>query len=165
MKSKIKSFAKEIFIFAVTLIIISNAISYYKSNDLKKENLTIKKLILIDGSIYTFPKNKAVLVHFWGTWCPICKLEATNIDAISKNFEVITIAVDSKSNKNIQEYLKNNNVNYKVYNDINSKYASNFNIQVYPSSFIYNKKGELLFTEVGYTSTYGLKLRMWWASL
>jgi len=165
MKSKLKSFSKEILVFAITLIVISNLISYYKSSDLKKDSLNIKNLILIDGSKYTIPKDKAILVHFWGTWCPICKLEATNIDDISKDYEVITIAVDSKSNKNIQNYLKENNVSYKVFNDAHSKYSSKYNISVYPTSFIYDKNKKLIFTEVGYTSTFGLKLRMWWASI
>ena len=165
MLNKIKSFAKEILVFVVTLIIISNAISYYKSSDLKKDSLDIKSLTLIDGSIYNIPKNKAILVHFWGTWCPVCKLEASNIDAISKSNEVVTIAVDSKDNENIKKYLKDNNVNFKVHNDTQSKIANNYNIAVYPTSFIYNKDGKLVFTEVGYSSTLGLKLRMWWANL
>ncbi len=165
MLNKIKSFAKEILVFVVTLIIISNAISYYKSNDLKKDSLDIKTLTLIDGSTYNIPKNKAILVHFWGTWCPVCKLEASNIDAISKSYEVITIAVDSKDNENIKKYLKDNNVNFKVHNDTQSKIANNYNIAVYPTSFIYDKNGKLVFTEVGYSSTLGLKLRMWWANL
>ena len=165
MKSKIKSFSKEIFIFAISLIVISNIVSYYKSMDLKKDTLSIESLVLIDGSTYTINKNKALLVHFWGTWCPVCKVEASNIDAISKDYEVITIAVDSKNNENIHKYLKDNNINYKVHNDIGSKIAIKYNIAVYPTSFIYDKNGKLLFTEVGYTSTYGLKLRMWWANL
>jgi thiol-disulfide isomerase/thioredoxin len=165
MLNKIKSFAKEILVFVVTLIIISNAISYYKSSDLKKDSLDIKSLTLIDGSTYNIPKNKAILVHFWGTWCPVCKLEASNIDAISKSYEVITIAVDSKDNENIKKYLEDNNVNFKVHNDTQSKIANSYNIAVYPTSFIYDKNGKLIFTEVGYTSTLGLKLRMWWANL
>jgi len=165
MLNKLKLFTKEIIVFIVTLVIISNAISYYKSTDLNKDSLNIKSLTLIDGSTYTIPTNKAILIHFWGTWCPICKLEASNIDAISKDYEVVTIAVDSKDNDNIKKYLKDNNVNYKVHNDTESKIASKYNIAVYPTSFIYNKNGKLVFTEVGYTSTFGLKLRMWWANL
>jgi len=165
MKDKLKLFIKEIFLFIITLIIISNIVSYYKSSDLKKDSLNIKSLTLIDGSTYDIPKNKAILVHFWGTWCPICKLEASNVNTISKSYEVITIAVDSKNNENIKKYLKDNNVNFKVHNDTQSKIASNYNIEVYPTSFIYNKNGKLIFTEVGYSSTLGLKLKMWWANL
>ena len=165
MKNKIKSFLKEILLFIATLIIISNLISYYKSTELSKEKLDIKSLVLIDGTTYNIAKDKAILVHFWGTWCPICKVEASNIDLISKEYEVISIAVDSKDNANIQKYLKNNGVNYKVHNDTSSKYSKKYNIQVYPTTFIYDKNMNLVFTEVGYTSTLGLKLRMWWANL
>lgn len=165
MRTKIKSFFKEIIVFIIALFIISNIISFYKSGDLKKDSLDINSLKLIDNSIYNIPKNKAILVHFWGTWCPICKLEASNIDKLSKNYEVITIAVDSKDDENIKKYLKQNSVNFRVYNDIDSFYAKQFNIQAYPTTFIYDKNKKLVFSEVGYTSTYGLKLRMWWAGL
>ena len=36
--------------------------------------------------------GKPVLVHFWATWCPVCKFENDNVDAVSKDYAVITIA-------------------------------------------------------------------------
>ena len=50
-------------------------------------------------------------------------------------------------------------------NDKESLYAQDFKISGYPTTFIYDKDRKLVFSEVGYTSTLGLYLRMWWASL
>ncbi len=45
------------------------------------------------------PNNKPILLHFWATWCPTCKFEAPNIEKVSKDYEVITIAVQSGTKK------------------------------------------------------------------
>ena len=105
------------------------------------------------------------MVHFWATWCPICKLEADNINRVSKYYEVITVAVDSGSNYDIHKYLVENNLEYRVINDKENKIADSFNIQVLPTTLIYNKDKELVFSEVGYTSSFGLFIRMLWVSI
>ncbi|MEA3512849.1 MAG: redoxin domain-containing protein [Campylobacterota bacterium] len=160
MTNKIKRYIKEIVQFMVILIILANAISYYKSMDLNKEKLNLKEIKLIDNSSYSFEKKKPILIHFWATWCPVCKVEAPNIEKLSKDYEVITIAVNSK---NIKQYLKENDLSFKVYDDKDNSYANKFNISVYPTTLIYDKNKSLIFSEVGYTSTLGLQLRMLWA--
>jgi len=138
------------------LIIISNAISYYKSSDISKIKFDIENISLND---------KPILVHFWATWCPICKVEAPNIQSLSTNYNVVTIAVNSGDDMKIKNYLKENNLTFKVINDPNSIYANKFNVKVFPTTLIYDKNKNLIFSEVGYTSTLGLQLRMLWAGL
>jgi len=165
MKLKIIHYIKEIVLFLIIITISSNIISLYKSDNLTSKPLDITSFKLIDGTDFHIDNSKPILIHFWATWCPTCKLEASNIDTISKNFQVITIAVQSDKNQDIQKFLKQNSLNFMVVNDRDSSFAHNFNISAYPTTFIYNKKRELVFSDVGYTSTLGLWLRMWWATL
>jgi thiol-disulfide isomerase/thioredoxin len=160
MKKKIKKYFKEIIIFVLMLTIAMNALSYYKSLDLNKENLEIKSFKLLDDSEYFVQKNKPILVHFWATWCPTCKFEASNIEKISKDYEVITIAIQSGTKEEIQKYLDDNNLTFKVVNDENGFYSQKFNIKVFPTTLIFNKDKKLKFSEVGYTTTVGLYSRM-----
>jgi len=162
MKSKIIHYAKEIALFLVFMAIITNIISLYKSSDLKKEPLNVVNITLYDDIKYTYVNNKPLLIHFWATWCPTCSIEAANIEMVSKHYEVLTIAVKSDSDE-IKDYLAENSLSFKVVNDKNAIYASEFNIAAYPTTFIYDKDKNLVFSEVGYTSTLGLWLRMWWA--
>jgi thiol-disulfide isomerase/thioredoxin len=159
MKTKFKKYLKEIIGFFLILIIASNAVSYFKSTDLNKAPLTQKTLTLIDGSTYHI-KDKPLVIYFWATWCPICKFQSPNIQKLSEDYEVITIAVQSGNEFEIQEYLKKENLNFKVINDYDSSLAKQFNINVYPTTLIYNSKQELVFSDVGYTSTLGLYIRM-----
>jgi thiol-disulfide isomerase/thioredoxin len=160
MKDKIKKYLKEGLIFILMLIIALNAISYYNSLDLNKEKLTIQSFKLLDDSIYTLANDKPILVHFWATWCPTCKLEASNIEKISKDYEVITIAVQSGTKEEIEKYLDEHKLNFKVVNDEDGFYSQTFNIKAFPTTFIYDKNKNLKFSEVGYTSTAGLYSRM-----
>ena len=162
---KFKKYLKEIITFVITITILANIISYYKSTSLNKDKLEFQNITLLDGTTYNIPANKPILIHFWATWCPICKIEASNIETLSKKFEVITVAVDSGSQDEIQSYLKKHNLSFKVIDDFDKHYASKYNISVYPTTFIYDKNKNLLFSEVGYTSTLGLYLRMIWANL
>jgi len=144
--------------------ILANIVSYYKAADLNKDKLKLNTIKLIDDTQYTLPKNKPIMIHFWATWCPICSIEASNIQTISEHFEVITIAVDSASQEEIYSYLQKHNLTFNVVDDFDKHYAALFNISVYPTTFIYDKNQNLIFSEVGYTSTIGLYLRMLWAS-
>lgn len=163
MNNKIKKYLKEIIKFVIILAIILNIVSYFKSQDLNKEKLTEQSFKLLDNTQYTVPNDKPILVHFWATWCPTCKIEASNIEKISKEYEVITIASQSGSKEEIQKYLDEHNLTFKVVNDIDAEYSNKFNIQVFPTTFIYDKNKNLKFSEVGYTSTFGLYLRMFFA--
>jgi thiol-disulfide isomerase/thioredoxin len=164
MKEKMKHYMKEIFSFFIVMTLFANLLSYYKSGDLNKNKLQIEMLKLLDNTPYKIAKEKPILIHFWATWCPTCKMEAKNIDIISQHFNVVTFVVNSGTQQEIQTYLKENDLSYKVVNDQFSIYAKEFNISAYPTTFIYDKDKKLLFSDVGYTSTLGLYLRMWWAS-
>lgn len=156
MKTKIKRYAKEVLLFIVTITIAANILSLYKSQSLNKQPLALE---------YEFKKEKPILIHFWATWCPTCKVEASNIEKISKDFEVLTIAINSGSNKEIKEYMDENGYTFRFINDADSKLAKEFNIQAYPTTLIYDKDKNLVFSEVGYTTTFGLYIRLWWAGL
>ena len=163
MKEKIKHYIKEIIIFILVMTIFSNIISLYRSSSLSNEQLDNINIELIDGSLYKQDISRPLLVHFWASWCPTCKLEASNIQTISENFQVLTIAVKSGSNNDIKKYLDKHNFNYNVYNDYNAILARKNNVSAYPTTFIYDKNKNLVFSEVGYTSTFGLWIRMLWA--
>ncbi|QSZ42420.1 redoxin domain-containing protein [Sulfurimonas aquatica] len=163
MIQKIKHYAKEIIYFTIFITIFANIISLYKSQSLNSSPLEIKEFTLLDSSKYTPPTSKPILIHFWATWCPTCKLEASNIQTLSEHFEVLTVAVNSGESYDIKQYMDENEYNYKVVNDSTTILSSSFNIVGLPTTFIYDKEKNLLFSEVGYSSTLSLYLKMLWA--
>ncbi len=157
----IKNFFKEIIYTVIIFFLISIVLNYIRKPDIK-ENIYDYRLVdtygkSIDLSNY---KGEPIVVHFWATWCPICKLEASNIDELSKEYNVVSIAVTSGSNKDINEFMQKRQLSYRVVSDKDGNLAKKFNISAYPTTLIYTKDGKLKFTEVGYSTTVGLKARL-----
>ena len=160
--SKIKYSIKETFYVLLLMTIIANVMSIYRSQELNHTPLKIEKFKLITNKEFHIDKSKPLLIHFWATWCPTCKMEASNINLLSKYFQVVTIAVKSGSDYELKKYLDEHGYTFLVVNDKDTQLSKYFKIAGYPTTFIYDKEQKLRFSEVGYTSTLGLYLRLLW---
>ena len=121
----------------------------------------------LSGQYFNFYQNKTrpILVHFWASWCPVCKLEQSNIQNISEDYEVITIAMQAGSDAEVKQFMKEEKLSFKVINDEFGIISKKYNIKGVPVSFIVDKDNTIDFVEVGYTTELGLKLRMWGVGL
>jgi thiol-disulfide isomerase/thioredoxin len=107
-----------------------------------------------------------VLVHFWATWCSICRTEQSAIAAIAHdNPNVITLAMQSGSNEEIARYMKEQNIDFPVVNDLHGINSIAWGVHAVPASFIIAPDGRIHFVEVGYTTGIGLRLRLWLAGI
>ena len=122
---------------------------------------------MLNGDQFDLYKHKSrpVLIHFWATWCPVCKLEQSNIENISKDHSVISIAMNSGHNEELIQFLKDEKLTFKVINDEKGLLGKQYNIKGVPVSFIVDKDNLIKFVEVGYTTELGLRMRLWWAGL
>lgn len=162
MSSKwhIKNIFKEIIVGGILLFILSNIISYIRKPELNSMSLPKIEAVLLDGSGYRVKKGRPLVIHFWATWCPTCKLEAANIQSVSEKYEVLTVAVSSGENPKVEAYMKERGLTFKVLNDSDGKWAAKFKVNAFPTTFMYDSKGKLRFTEVGYTTTAGFFARL-----
>lgn len=160
-KWTVKRVLKEVLTTLVLLFIISQVLNFIRKPEVK-ENIYAYNLRDIKNQAIDFLdyEDEPLVVHFWGTWCPTCRLEASNIETLSEKYNVISIAVNSGSDKALLKYMEENNLDYPVINDSKSALAEKFDIGVYPTTLIYNGKGELKFSEVGYSTTLGLQARL-----
>lgn len=161
-----KKVFKEAAVFALMLLLFSNVVSYFKSQNLSHEKLPAFQVTMLDGKTFDslhVKHDKPILIHFWATWCPTCKMENSTIDALSKKFNVITVAVNSGSDAEIQSFLKEKNLKFQVINDTNATLTKSLHVSGFPTTFIYNKNGELEFSEVGYSSYITLYLKLLYA--
>ncbi len=153
---------REALVFALLLFVISTTLNWWRAPKLESDALPRIQATLIDGSLFDTAslRGRPLLINFWGTWCPVCSQEAGNIDALSKKYRILTIAVNSGSNAEIQDWMRQQSVSYPVLNDTGGQWAARFRVSIYPTTFIYDSKGKLKFTETGYSTTAGLLARM-----
>jgi thiol-disulfide isomerase/thioredoxin len=157
----LKKWLKEIFLFLAFLFFASLAINFLRQPDISPKSIyALNQNIVGQNKIYEIPKNKPFIVVFWGSWCPVCKQDLDNFSKISNEYDVLGVAVDSGSDSDILNFLKNQNISLKTINDRSGEIAGKFNISAYPTTLIYDSKGNLKFTEVGYITTAGLTARL-----
>ena len=109
--------------------------------------------------------TQPVLVHFWATWCPVCRAEQGTINAIAHdNASVITVAMQSGSRAEVAKYLAGQQLGFPVVNDPDGRIAAAWGVHAVPASFIIDTDGQIRFVEIGYTTGIGLRLRLWLAA-
>jgi thiol-disulfide isomerase/thioredoxin len=109
-------------------------------------------------------KGKPLLLHFWASWCPVCELEQDSINAISKDFPVISIAMNSGGEREIKKYMSEQQLDFPTVVDEQAQIARQFGVRGVPTSFIINPDGQIESSEIGYTSETGLRFRLWLAN-
>jgi len=108
-------------------------------------------------------KRRPLLVHFWASWCPICKLEQGSIQSISEDHAVITVAMQSGEAEEVIAYMREEKLKFPVINDPDGVLARRFGVRAVPSSFVIDENNNILFRETGFTTETGLRLRLWLA--
>lgn len=122
--------------------------------------------VKLDGSAYALSVKPAqpVLVHFWATWCPICRAEQGSINAISDDHpNTITVAMQSGSDEKVSQHLAAEGLRFAVLNDADGRISAAWGVHAVPASFIISPDGKISFVEVGFTTGVGLRLRLWLA--
>lgn len=125
--------------------------------------------MLLDGkplNMAAMQAGKPVLVHFWATWCPICKTEQDSIAALAgDNFNVVTVAMQSGSSESVARFMAEQKLGFPVLNDPDGATSAAWGVHAVPASFIIDGAGNIRFVEIGFTTEVGLRLRLWLAQL
>ena len=119
---------------------------------------------LIDGSRYRLiPAEGPVLVHFWASWCPICRLEQDSIAGIAEDRPVMTVATTSGSAKELMAYLSEQGLEMPVLMDQDGGIARSWGVSGVPATFVVDTDGNISHAGMGYATELGLRLRLWLA--
>jgi thiol-disulfide isomerase/thioredoxin len=110
-------------------------------------------------------RGRPVLVHFWATWCPVCRAEQGSIDALAREYPTVTVAMQSGNAQAVGRHLQNEALRFPVINDPDGVIAGQWGVRAVPASFVVDADGQIRFVEIGYTTGIGLRLRLWLAGL
>jgi thiol-disulfide isomerase/thioredoxin len=102
-----------------------------------------------------------LLIHFWATWCPVCKFETGGIASMSEDYPVVTIAMQSGSKQDVARFLDEHHFHLPVINDPDGVLADTWAVTGVPTSFIVDRGGRIRFSSVGYTLPVTLRIRLW----
>ncbi|HVW85340.1 MAG TPA: TlpA disulfide reductase family protein [Bryobacteraceae bacterium] len=92
-------------------------------------------------------KGKVVLVNFWATWCPPCRKEMPDLDALYRQFHnqgLVILAISDEEKDKVEAYLAQHDVSYPILLDPGDKVNKLMAIEGIPKSFVYNRDGKLV---------------------
>ena len=152
---------------AVVMVIAAGVIGYLRAPSYDDAVLPPVRGVMLDGAAFdsAAANHAPYVLHFWATWCPVCRAEAGNINALAKDAKVVTVAVKSGSDEAVADYLHENGLTFPVLNDQNGVIATAYQIGVFPTTIIVGRDGKVFWAESGYSTTWGLKFRLWLAEV
>jgi len=92
-------------------------------------------------------QGHVVLVNFWATWCPPCRKEMPDLDALYQRFQsqgLIVLAISDEPPATVTTFLRTHGVSYPILLDPGRKVNDAFHVDGIPKSFIYDRQGKLV---------------------
>lgn len=152
---------------ALILVAIIGAVTVWQNRGLASGTAPPLEGTRTDGSYVKLGggayMGTAQLVVFWATWCKVCRAEAGNIESVAADWPVITVAMQSGDRDEVRAYLADKGLKTPALEDDDSIISKAWNVRVVPAHFIVDGAGNIRFRVVGYTTTLGLRARLWWA--
>ena len=144
-------------------LVVFAAIQWWQSRDLVAGAAPPLLGHLVDGAPFQLdPARGPFLVHFWATWCPICRLEQDSIASIAADRPVITVATTSGDSGELADYLAEHGLQMPVLMDEDGTIARAWGVSGVPSTFVIDTAGRIRHAGTGYSTELGLRLRLWW---
>ncbi|HSC89807.1 MAG TPA: redoxin family protein [Polyangiaceae bacterium] len=153
--------AGEFAFFVVALV----GLHLWQTRGLASGPLPATELTTLDGTAVRVGEagQGPMVLHFWATWCGVCRAEEGNVVELSRHARVVTIATQSGSGRKVAAYLAQRGVDFPVVVDEGGELARRFGVDKFPTTFFLDDDGQVASAEVGYTSAWGMRLRSWWS--
>ncbi|SCP99510.1 redoxin domain-containing protein [Anaerobium acetethylicum] len=105
-------------------------------------------------------RGKVVFLNFWATWCPPCKKEMPDIEALYKEYnfnqdDVVFLGIANPSSQEypnnqddgkeaIKSFLDDNGYTFPTLFDETGEVLENYNISAFPTTFMIDKEGNIV---------------------
>ncbi|NKN31766.1 protein disulfide oxidoreductase [Marichromatium bheemlicum] len=142
------------------------AIDWWKTRTLPNGAAPPLQGITLDGEIRALAdyRGAPLLVHFWATWCPICRLSEDAIAAVAEDHQVVTVAMQSGNDADIAAYLDAQGLDLVVIPDPDGAIAGRWGVGAVPTSFVIDATGAIHSSTMGLSTAPGLRARLWAAA-
>ncbi|MDA8441442.1 MAG: TlpA disulfide reductase family protein [Peptococcaceae bacterium] len=98
-------------------------------------------------------KGKPVIVNFWATWCPPCRMEMPTLEELSKQAAAkgfVLLAVDQEEDAaTVQNFFAKNHYDYPVVLDTTGAVSSLYNVSGIPTTIFIDSSGIVRTIHVG----------------
>jgi len=92
-------------------------------------------------------KGKVVLVNFWATWCPPCRKEMPDLQALNDKYKdqgFVVLSISDEESAKVSPFIAERKITYPVLLDPGRKVHEAFVVEGIPKSFVYDREGKLV---------------------
>jgi len=92
-------------------------------------------------------KGKVVLLEFWATWCPPCRMAAPGLEKLhkankDKGLAVLAVSMDQGGWDDVKSFISEQHITYTVLKG-NEDIAVQYQVRSIPMMLILNKEGKI----------------------
>lgn len=105
-------------------------------------------------------RGQIVIIDFWGTWCLPCLEAMPELQRIHEKYNEVTVlgvSTNEPANAEPEKFARNRNINYPILLD-GEKIIHKYNVQSYPTFYIIDKDGKIIYRSEGYGGGTGKKI-------
>ncbi|MFC1962861.1 peroxiredoxin family protein [Chloroflexota bacterium] len=98
-------------------------------------------------------RGKTVFLNFWATWCPPCRAEMPEIEAVYQKYRdknVVVIGVDLfESEDKISQFVQQGGYSWTFAIDSMGEVSKNYRVAAIPASFFIDREGIIRAVNIG----------------
>ena len=98
-------------------------------------------------------RGKVVVLNFWATWCPPCRVEMPSMETLYQRYKdqgLEMLAVNLRENRNVvQQFIQRYGYTFPIPLDLDGMVSSRYGIEAIPTTFIIDRDGVIIGRVVG----------------
>ena len=166
MASKIRRWLRELAVWLLIGAAVSLAVDYFRQPALP-QNVSATSLQTLDGrtlDLHAMSQQKPLLLYVWATWCGVCRYTTPSVAALAADGgNVMSVALRSGDNATLETWMRKKKAMMPTVNDASGELAREWDVKVTPTLVVIYR-GEVKSVTTGWTSSWGMRLRLWLAS-
>ena len=124
------------------------AMAVLEADDVKRQNADFTLTDLQGKSWHLRDlRDKVVLVNFWATWCPPCRKEMPDLQALYDKYKdqgLVVLAISDEEATKVAPFIADRKISYPVLLDPGRHVNDAFIVEGIPKSFVYDRVGKLV---------------------
>lgn len=138
------------------------ALDWYRAPDARA--VSAAQLVTTQGAPVDFQaRRQPTVLYVWAEWCPYCRHTSPAIERLHRSGQrVVSVAMQSGNDAQVHAYMREHGLTFPVVNDPHGAISQALGVAVTPTIAIVSD-GRMRLATSGWTSEYGLRLRLWLA--